>query len=152
YQLSQAMASGRLQGDEFRSIMENAPMLADAIARYLGVSKGELRDLSSEGALTADVIKNALFNAADDINAKFAEMPMTFGAMFQKVKNEAFKAFGPVFQQMSEWLNSEQGVAMMNAITNAIYLAAAAASGLLNILTWIGDVIARSEEHTSELQ
>src|SRR5690606_18880728 len=141
YQLSQAMASGRLQGDEFRSIMENAPMLADAIAKYLGVSKGELRELSSEGALTADVIKAVLFSAADDINAKFAEMPMTFGATFQKVKNEAFKAFAPVFQQMNEWLNSERGAAMLNAITNAIYLAAAAASGLLNILTWIGDVI-----------
>jgi tape measure domain-containing protein len=144
YQLSQAMASGRLQGDEFRSIMENAPMLADAIARYLGVSKGELRDLSSEGALTADVIKAALFSAADDINAKFAEMPMTFGAMFQKVKNETFRAFAPVFQQMSDWLNSERGAAVMNNITNAIYLAAAAASGLLNVLTWIGDVIANN--------
>src|SRR5690606_10616240 len=141
YQLSQAMAAGRLQGDEFRSIMENAPMLADAIARYLGVTKGELRDLSSEGALTADVIKNALFNAADDINKKFAEMPMTFGAVFQNIKTEAFNAFAPVFQQMNEWLNSEQGVAIMNAMTNAIYAAAAAASGLLNVLTWIGDVI-----------
>lgn len=141
YQLSQAMAAGRLQGDEFRSIMENAPMLADAIARYLGVSKGELRDLSSEGALTADIIKAALFSAADEINQKFAEMPMTFSSAFQMVRNEAFKAFAPVFQQMNEWLNSEQGVAIMQAITNAIYLAAAAASGLLNILTWIGDVI-----------
>lgn len=141
YQLSQAMAAGRLQGDEFRSIMENAPMLADAIARYLGVSKGELRDLSSEGKLTADVIKAALFSAADDINAKFAEMPMTFSSAFQMVRNEAFRAFAPVFQQMNKWLNSERGAAMMNAITNAIYLAAAAASGLLNILMWIGDVI-----------
>nr|PZN50823.1 MAG: hypothetical protein DIU61_14445 [Bacteroidota bacterium] len=141
YQLSQAMAAGRLQGDEFRSIMENAPMLADAIAKYLGVTKGELRDLSSEGALTADVIKSALFSAADEINKKFAEMPMTFGSAFQMIRNEAFKAFAPVFQQMNEWLNSEQGVAIMNAITNAIYMAAAAASGLLNILTWIGDVI-----------
>lgn len=141
YQLSQAMAAGRLQGDEFRSIMENAPMLADAIARYLGKSKGELRDLSSEGKLTADIIKAALFNAADEINKKFAEMPMTFGSAFQMVRNEAFRAFGPVFQQMNEWLNSEQGLAIMNAITNAIYLAAATASGLLNILTWISDVI-----------
>lgn len=144
YQLSQAMAAGRLQGDEFRSIMENAPMLTDAIAKYLGVTKGELRDLSSEGALTADVIKSALFSAADDINAKFAEMPMTFGAMFQKVKNEAFMAFAPVFQQMNEWINSERGATVMGNITNAIYLAAAAASGLLNILMWIGDVIANN--------
>ena len=141
YQLSQAMAAGRLQGDEFRSIMENAPMVADAIAKYLGVSKGELRDLSSEGALTADVIKNALFSAADDINKKFAEMPMTFGAVFQNIKNEAFNAVAPVFQQMNEWLNSEQGVAFMNAMTNAIYAAATAASGLLNVLTWIGDTV-----------
>ena len=144
YQLSQAMAAGRLQGDEFRSIMENAPMLADAIARYLGVTKGELRDLASEGALTADIIKAALFYAADEINQKFAEMPMTFGAAFQNVKNEAFKAFAPVFQQMSDWLNSERGAAMMNVITNAIYLAAGAAERMLDIIIWIGDAISNN--------
>ena len=126
YQLSQAMAAGKLQGDEFRSIMENAPMVADAIARYMGVSKGELRDLSSEGKITADIIKNAIFQAAEDINKMFAEMPLTFGAAFQQLKNHAFMAFESVFRRLNEWLNSAQGAAMLQTLTNAINVAAVA--------------------------
>ena len=76
-QLTQAMTSGKLQGDEFRSVMENAPMVADAIAKYMGKSKSELKDLSSKGVITADIIKGAMFNAADEINDKFAKMPPT---------------------------------------------------------------------------
>lgn len=60
-QISQAMAAGRLQGDEFRSVMENAPMVANAIAQYMGKSKGELKELSSQGLITADIVKNAMF-------------------------------------------------------------------------------------------
>lgn len=126
YQLSQAMAAGKLQGDEFRSIMENAPMVADAIARYMGVSKGELRELSSEGKITADIIKNAIFQAAEDINKMFAEMPLTFGAAFQQLKNHAFMAFESVFRRLNEWLNSAQGTAMLQTLTNAINVAAVA--------------------------
>lgn len=141
YQLSQAMAAGALQGDEFRSIMENAPMLADAIAKFVGVSRGELKKLASEGKITSDVIKGALFAAADDINKKFEQMPKTFGDVFQGFKNEAFNAFEPVFQRMNEWLNSAQGAAMIQSISNAIYFAAQAANLLLGALIWIADVI-----------
>jgi tape measure domain-containing protein len=84
YQLTQAMAAGRLQGDEFRSIMENAPMLAQAIARFTGKSMGELKEMSAEGTITADIIKGALFAAADDINKKFESMPKTFGDVWQQ--------------------------------------------------------------------
>ena len=73
-QLTQAMASGRLQGDEFRSIIENAPMLANAIAEYTGVGMEGLKQLSSEGAISADIIKNALFSAGEDIEKKFEEL------------------------------------------------------------------------------
>src|SRR5690606_22944551 len=95
-QLTQAMASGRLQGDELVSIMENAPMIFEAIAKYMGVSKGELKKLSSEGVITADVIKNAMFMAAGDIDKAFAKMPMTFGDIWNKIKNGALKAFDKV--------------------------------------------------------
>jgi len=98
YQLTQAMAAGRLQGDEFRSIMENAPMLAQAIADEMGVSVGELREMSSEGLITADVIKNAMFNAAEETNAKFNELPMTFGQVGTMVGNMLLQTFGPVIQ------------------------------------------------------
>jgi len=106
YQLTQAMAAGKLQGDEFRSIMENAPMLAEAIATYTGKSKGELKEMSSEGLITADIIKGAMFAAADDINSKFETMPKTFGDTWTSVKNMTLKAFQPVIERMSAFVNS----------------------------------------------
>lgn len=106
YQLTQAMAAGKLQGDEFRSIMENAPMLAEAIATYTGKSKGELKKMSSEGLITADIIKGAMFAAADDINSKFDTMPKTFGDTWTAVKNMTLKAFQPVIERMSAFVNS----------------------------------------------
>ena len=100
-QLTQAMASGKLQGDEFRSIMENAPMVANAIAKYLNVSKGELKELSSDGAITAEIIKNAMFDSADDINKKFKTMPQTFGDVWNRIKNAGTQAFGGVFEKIN---------------------------------------------------
>src|SRR5690606_1387445 len=141
YQLTQAMAAGKLQGDEFRSIMENAPMLADAIAKFTGKSKGELKEMSAKGEITADIIKAALFMAADDINKKFETMPKTFGDLLQQLKNEAFRAFQPVFQRWNQWLNSAQGAAVMQKLTQALYVAAQAADVLLGTLIWIVNTI-----------
>ena len=106
YQLTQAMAAGKLQGDEFRSIMENAPMLADAIAIYTGKSKGELKEMSADGEITADIIKESLFNAADDIESKFATLPMTFGDIWTNIVNAATMTFSPLYEQMNNILNS----------------------------------------------
>ncbi|OLS02238.1 tape measure protein [Tissierella creatinophila] len=106
HQLTQAMASGRLQGDEFVSIMENAPGIAQAIAKEMGVGVGELKAMSSEGKITSDVIKKAMFGSADDINKKFASIPMTFGEMSIKLKNLINKNFQPVMKDLSKWLNS----------------------------------------------
>ena len=104
YQLTQAMAAGKLQGDEFRSIMENAPMLAQAISDFTGKSKGELKELSSEGLITADVIKGALFAASDDINAKFEEIPNTWGSTMQQIENQFYMAFGGIASYISSGL------------------------------------------------
>lgn len=122
-QLSQAMAAGKLQGDEFRSVMENAPMVANAIAKYMGKSKGELKELSSKGVITADIIKGALFAAADDINDKFATMPMTFSDVWSKIKNAGNQAFGGVFEKLNQLLNSDAGQSAINNLIGAIYLA-----------------------------
>lgn len=90
YQLNQAMASGRLQGDEYRSIIENAPMLAKAIERYLGEQgvTGTLKDMASDGLITSNVIKIAMFSVADEVNAKFAKMPMTWGQVWNGIINK----------------------------------------------------------------
>ena len=105
-QISQAMAAGRLQGDEFRSVMENAPMVANAIAQYMGKSKGELKELSSQGLITADIIKNAMFQAAGDIEGKFNTMPMTFGDVGTMMLNSFLETFGGGFEKVSGMLNS----------------------------------------------
>ncbi|WP_373264975.1 tape measure protein [Hungatella hathewayi] len=131
-QLTQAMASGKLQGDEFRSIMENAPMVANAIAKYLDVSKGELKELSSDGAITAEIIKNAMFDSADDINEKFKTMPQTFGDVWNRIKNAGTQAFGGVFQKINNILNSDAGQRSINNLIGAIYLAGDAMEGFID--------------------
>ena len=137
-QLTQAMTSGRLQGDEFRSVMENAPMVADAIAKYMGKSKAELRELSSEGLITADIIKGAMFSAADDINSKFESMPPTFADNWNRIKNAGTQAFGDVFTRVNDMLNSDMGQSVINNLTGAIYLAANGANSLIDGIETIG--------------
>ena len=131
-QLTQAMASGKLQGDEFRSIMENAPMVANAIAKYLDVSKGELKELSSDGAITAEIVKNAMFDSADDINKKFETMPQTFGDVWNRIKNAGTQAFGGVFEKINSILNSDAGQQAINNFIGAIYWAGDAMNEFIN--------------------
>ena len=123
YQLTQAMAAGKLQGDEFRSIMENAPMLAAAIADFTGKSKGELKEMSSEGLITADIIKGAMFAAADDINDKFATMPKTFGDTWTSVKNMSLKAFQPVIEKLNQIANAPGFEVFLNNLNNGLIAA-----------------------------
>lgn len=132
------MAAGKLQGDEFRSVMENAPMVADAIARYMGKSKGELKELSSQGLITAGIIKNAMFEAADDINGKFESMPMTFADVWNRIKNAGMQAFGEIFARINGTLNSDMGQAVINNLTGGIYMAAEAVNLLLDGLELVG--------------
>lgn len=142
YQLTQAMASGKLQGDEFRSIMENAPMLADAIAKYMGKSKGELRELAAEGAITSDIIKNALFSAADDINAKYEQMPKTFADTMTSIKNTAQRYLQPVVDKIAEMLNSPKFQSMLTGMLNGIKVFAYVALSLVSGVAWIFDFLA----------
>lgn len=138
YQLTQAMSSGKLQGDEFRSIMENAPMLADAIAKYMGKSKGELKELAAEGAITSDIIKAALFQAGDDINAKFAEMPMTFGQAATSIKNTWDYSMQQVADKINDALNNPAVQTAIQNIQNAIMVLGAV---IRNVVTFILDAV-----------
>lgn len=119
YQLTQAMASGKLQGDEFRSILENAPMLAQAIAKEMGEPVGKLRELSSQGLITSDVIKNALINSAEETNAKFNQIPMTFSDAMTLLQNNALQAFEPVFSMLSSLTQTEAFAGFVSGATNA---------------------------------
>jgi tape measure domain-containing protein len=116
-QLSQALGSGVLRGDELNSIFEQAPNLIQNIADYLDVPIGKIRDMASEGELSADVVKAAIFAASDDINAKFESMPMTWSDVWQSMQDTALIAFKPVFNKINELANSE---ALQNFINMAI--------------------------------
>lgn len=120
YQLTQAMGAGKLQGDEFRSIMENAPMLAQAIAKSMGKSKAELKELSSDGAITAEVIKKAMTDASKDINKQFDTLPMTFGQKMTILKNNFMNTMEPVAARFSQWLNSPGGTVFFDSLSNAL--------------------------------
>ena len=86
-QLSQGLAAGALRGDEFNSVAEQSPRIMDALAKSLGVSRGELRAMAENGELTAEVIRTALRDAAADIGAEFAQLPITIGGGLQQVQN-----------------------------------------------------------------
>ena len=119
-QLTQGLASGQLQGDEFRSIAENAPMIENIIAKSMGVSRGELKKLASEGKITAEVIKNAIMNNLPEIEKQFESLPKTWGDHMQSIKNKAIRAFEPVFQRISDLANSEGVRELVDNVTGAI--------------------------------
>lgn len=135
YQLTQAMASGKLQGDEFRSIMENAPLLAQSIAKEMGMSVGQLKEMSSQGLITADIIKSALFNAAEETDARFSEIPMTFAEVGQSVQNQLIQAFQPVLEQLSTLPQSGEFQAFIEGVGIAIRGLAAAAQGSIGLIS-----------------
>jgi tape measure domain-containing protein len=135
YQLTQAMASGKLQGDEFRSIMENAPMLAQSIAQEMGMSVGQLKELSSQGLITADIIKNALYGSAEETNQKFAEIPMTFADIGQSIQNQFIQAFTPVLEQLASITSSSDFMAAFEGVGIAIRGVAAVAQVSIGLIS-----------------
>lgn len=152
YQLTQAMAAGKLQGDEFRSIMENAPLLAQSIAQEMGLSVGQLKEMSSQGLITADIIKNALFASAEETNAKFAEIPMTFQDIGTKLQNDLIAAFQPVMEELGNMTSSDAFMSVLNELAFSFKVVAAAAqvsiaiikgafSGLGVVITTIKNIV-----------
>lgn len=137
-QLSQALASGVLRGDELNSIFEQAPNLIKLVAEEMGVTMGEIRSLASEGKITADIVKSAILDSMDDINNQFEQMPMTFGQAMTQVQNYALQAFTPVLTQLNGMLNSATG---QQLIADAMTLIATAASIASDALTVLGNAI-----------
>ena len=132
-QITQALASGVLRGDEFNSMMENAPLVAQKLARHLGVSVGQLRGMAKDGQLTGDILKNALLGSAVETNAKFAKMPMTFADMMTQVGNVASYAFQPLTQAWQEFINSTAGQNFMAGLETAMFAIGQIALWLFNL-------------------
>ena len=137
YQLNQAMASGRLQGDEYRSIIENAPLLAQSIEDYMRNvqrAQGTLKDWSSQGLLTADVIKNALFSSADEIEKRFSQMPMTWSQIWTLMQNKAISVFQPILKRLNEIANSKKFAIVTDGLINGL-------AGIARIAGWVFELM-----------
>lgn len=105
-QLTQGLSSGTLRGEELNSVLEQTPMIAQTIADYLGMTTGEMRELASEGGLTAEVVKNAVLGAAEETNAAFEQMPMTWGQVWNQMQNVAIRALNPVLSGINFLANN----------------------------------------------
>lgn len=140
-QLTQALGSGRLQGDEFRSIAEAAPLIEQMVAKYMQIDPGKLKAISSEGKITADILRNSILTNLDMINAQFETMPRTWEQNMQVIRNAGQRAFAPVFVAINDLANSEAGQAFANAIAWGLYIAAQAILGVINNVKWLGGII-----------
>ena len=108
-QLTQAMAAGALRGEELNSILENAPGIARAIERYMGIAEGSIKSYAEKGAVSATVVKNALLSIADETNAKFNGMAMTWGQVWTQMGNIALKVTQPLLTAIN-WLANNLSV------------------------------------------
>lgn len=137
-QLTQSMAAGKLQGEELNAVLDNAAPIVQNIQQYMeevqGIDASNIKELASEGIITADVIKNSMFYAADEINAKFESMPMTWGQIWSQIKNDAVDAFEPVLQRINDLANSEKFQEIVNQVSINMQT-------LANIVLYVFDLI-----------
>lgn len=141
-QLTQAMGSGVLRGEEYNSILEQAPNIIQAIADYMEVPKGQLKDMAAEGQITADIVKAAMFAAADETNAKFESMPKTFSQIWTSFQNTALIAFQPVLQRMNEIANSEAFQEFVNNAIEGLSMVAGIALEIFDLLVGVAGAVA----------
>lgn len=140
-QLTQGLSSGVLRGEELNSVLEQTPMIAQSIARYMGVTTGEMRELASEGKVTAEVVKNAMFAAAEETDAKFAEMPVTWGQLWTQAQNILLKTFQPVLNvvgQLAGFISEHMDTAI------AVFYGLAAAVAFYTVAQWIATGAAKA--------
>lgn len=140
-QITQALASGVLRGEELNAVFENATPVIQKIADYLDVPIGKIRDLAKEGKLSAQVVKNALLASADETNAAFEKMPMTWSQIWTKMKNIALKAFQPVLKKINEFANNQKVQAAFESFINVISVASQAVLGLIEGMVWLYGIL-----------
>ena len=143
-QLSQALGSGVLRGDELNSIFEQAPNLIQNIADYLDVPIGRIREMAADGELSVSVVKAAIFSAADDINSKFESMPQTFAQIWTSFQNTALMSFQPVLNRLNEIANSDAFQQFVNNAIGGLSVVASVSLEILNSLVNVADVVANN--------
>lgn len=140
-QLTQAMAAGALRGEELNSILDNAPGIARAIEKYMGIAESSIKSVAQEGKVTAEVVKNAMFAMADETNAKFDSMPKTWAQIWAGMKNQALSMFAPILTKINQIANSSKFQQVTTALINGLAGVANIASSVLDILISIASVI-----------
>lgn len=140
-QLTQAMASGVLRGEELNSIFENAPGIIQSIAKYLDVPIGQIRTMASEGQITAEIVKNAMFEAAGDIERNFSNMPKTWGQIWTGMKNKTLSIFAPILTKINELANSELVAKLTDGIVNGLAAIATVANMILDLMINVASVV-----------
>ena len=133
-QLTQAMAAGALRGEELNSILENAPGIARAIESYMGIAEGSIKSYAEQGLITAEVVKNAMFAAADETNAKFESMPKTWAQIWTSMQNKALSIFDPILTKINQIGNSERFTQVTDGIINGLAGVASVATVVLDLL------------------
>lgn len=133
-QLTQAMGAGVLRGEELNSVLEQAPTIVQTIAKHLGISTGQLREMASEGQITSEVVKEALLGAAEETNAKFESMPKTFGQIWTGFKNSAVMAFQTTLQKLNEIANSPAFDTLLSNAEGALMKIEPIATGALQAI------------------
>ena len=139
-QLTQAMAAGALRGEELNSILDGAPGIARAIEKYMGIAEGSIKTVAQEGKVTAEVVKNAMFEMADETNAKFDSMPKTWAQIWVDMKNQALSMFAPILTKINQIGNSTKFQKVTTGLINGLAAVANVASSALDILIAIASV------------
>ncbi len=141
-QLTQTMASGVLQGEELNAILDSAQPIVANIQKYMenvmDIDASNIKKLASEGVITAEIIKNAMFYMADETNAAFASMPVTFGQLWMNFQSDAFKAFQPVLQQLNDIANNEKFQNTLNGIVGSFHILSNVAMSALSVIMTVG--------------
>lgn len=145
-QLTQAMGSGALRGDELNSILDAAPGIARNIEKSMGWASGSIKQYAEQGLVTAEVVKNAMLESTDEINRQFEQMPMTFSQAMTLVKNQARQSFAPISDLISSAINSDAFMSALDTIGFGIYAVMQGVAGFLgmvgNAISWVGQQMA----------
>lgn len=155
-QLTQAMAAGKLQGEELNAVLDNAQPIVAGIQKYMeevmGVDASNIKKLASEGALTADIIKNAIFYMADETNKKLESMPFTWTQVWNGMQNQALKIFTPILTKINEVANNEKFQNMANNMVSSLVVISTVAAQSFDVMGavasfaydnwyWLGPII-----------
>lgn len=140
-QLSQALGSGVLRGDELNSIFEQAPNLIQSIADYMDIPIGQIRAMAQEGKLSADIVKQAIFADADNINTKFEQMPMTWGQVWTTMSNAAVMKMQPILDKINELANNQQFQTFASNAVDALVIVVGMLLTIMEVAGMVGSFI-----------